>query len=87
MLRGVENGYSIVRAGRNSYLNVSDRYGRIVARKRSSGLPGSSIVVALPLGPARPTPYARFGDVFGWLCVAGALLLIVLPGWKRASSD
>jgi len=87
MLRGVENGYSIVRAGRNSYLNVSDRYGRIVARKRSSGLPGSSIVVALPLGPARPTPYARFGDVFGWLCVAGALLIIVLPGWKRASSD
>lgn len=83
VLRGVESGYSVIRAGRDSYLNVSDRYGRIVARERSSGLPGSSIVAAVPLGPARPTLYARFGDVFGWLCALGALVCTVLPGWRR----
>ncbi len=71
-LRGVESGYSVVRASRESYLNVSDRYGRIIARKRSEPLPGSSLLAEVPLGQATPTPYARYGDVFGWLCVAAA---------------
>jgi len=71
VLRGVESGYSVVRAGRDSYLDVSDRYGRIVARRRSASLPGRGLVADLPLGPARPTIYARFGDVFGWLCALG----------------
>jgi apolipoprotein N-acyltransferase len=78
-LGGVEGGYSVVRAGRESFLAVSDRYGHIVAEKRSGFLPGASMLATLPLGPATPTPYARCGDVFGWLCVAGAVLAIVLP--------
>jgi apolipoprotein N-acyltransferase len=78
-LRGVENGYSVVRASRESFLAVSDRYGHILAQKRSAKLPGASMLATLPLGPAIPTPYARFGDVFGWLCVAGAVLALLLP--------
>lgn len=78
-LGGVEGGYSVVRAGRESYLAVSDRYGRILAEKRSDFLPGVSLLATLPLGPAVPTPYARFGDVFGWISVAGAVLAVVLP--------
>jgi apolipoprotein N-acyltransferase len=68
-----------VRASRESYLAVSDRYGHILAEKRSAKLPGASILATLPLGPATPTLYARFGDVFGWLCVAVAVLAVVLP--------
>ena len=82
-LRGVEGGYSVVRAGRESYLAVSDRHGRIVAEKRSDFLPGTSILATVPLGPATPTPYARYGDIFGWCCVAGAVLAVVLPRRKR----
>jgi len=82
-LRGVEGGYSVVRAGRESFLAVSDRYGHILAEKRSDFLPGTSILATLPLGPATPTPYARYGDVFGWLCVAGAVLAVVLPRRAR----
>jgi apolipoprotein N-acyltransferase len=78
-LGGVEGGYSVVRASRESFLAVSDRYGHILAEKRSDFLPGASILATLPLGPAIPTPYARFGDVFGWLCVVGAVLAVVLP--------
>jgi apolipoprotein N-acyltransferase len=78
-LRGVENGYSVVRASRESFLAVSDRYGHILAQKRSAKLPGASLLAALPLGPATPTPYARFGDVFGWLCVAAAVPAVLLP--------
>jgi apolipoprotein N-acyltransferase len=82
-LRGVEGGYSVVRAGRESYLAVSDRYGHILAHKRSDFLPGTSVLATLPLGPATPTPYARYGDVFGWICVAGAVLSVVLPRRAR----
>jgi apolipoprotein N-acyltransferase len=78
-LRGVENGYSVVRASRESFLAVSDRYGHVLAQKRSATLPGASLLATLPLGPGIPTPYARFGDVFGWLCVAGAVLAVLLP--------
>ncbi len=84
VLRGVESGYSVVRAGRNSYLDVSDRYGRTVARAPSAKLPGRSLVAALPLGPATPTIYARTGDVFGWLCVVASVLCIAIP--RRALS-
>ncbi len=79
ILRGVESGYSVVRAGREGYLNVSDRYGRIIGRKRSGDLPGSSVLADLPLGPATPTIYARYGNVFGWLCVAASVMMIAIP--------
>jgi apolipoprotein N-acyltransferase len=75
-LRGVESGYAVVRAGRESYLNVTDRYGRVVARRRSGFLPGSSLIADLPLGPATGTLYARYGDVFGWASVAVAVLML-----------
>jgi len=84
-LRGVEGGYSVVRASRESFLTVSDRYGHILAQERSAYLPGASLLGTLPLGPATPTPYARFGDIFGWLCVAGAVLAVVLPRRTRWS--
>jgi apolipoprotein N-acyltransferase len=81
-LRGVENGYSVVRAGRESYLNVSDRYGHTVARRRSDFLPGSSVLADLPLGPATPTFYARYGNTFGWFSVAASAIMIVLGAPK-----
>jgi apolipoprotein N-acyltransferase len=79
-LRGVESGYSVVRAGRESYLNVGDRYGHTIARRRSDYLPGSSVLADLPLGPATPTLYARYGNAFGWLAVAASAITIVLAG-------
>jgi apolipoprotein N-acyltransferase len=85
-LRGVENGYAVVRAGRESYLNVSDRYGRTVARRRSDFLPGSSLLADLPIGPAAPTFYARHGDIFGWLMVAASIWLVfVQPAMAKRS--
>ncbi len=86
-LRGVESGYSVVRAGRESYLNVSDRYGHTMARRRSDFLPGSSVLADLPLGPATPTLYARYGNAFGWLAVAASaimMLFAVRPGRQQS---
>jgi apolipoprotein N-acyltransferase len=81
-LRGVENGYSIARAGRDSFLNIADRYGHVIARKPSRALPGTSLLADLPLPPPHPTLYARFGNWFGLLNLA-ALPLLVRPRWSQ----
>ncbi|MGD1149454.1 MAG: nitrilase-related carbon-nitrogen hydrolase [Thermoanaerobaculaceae bacterium] len=76
-LRGVENGYAVIRAGREGYLNVSDRYGRVLARRRSDYYPGTSIIADVPVGQPEPTTYTKIGDVFGWLSVAAAAAVLV----------
>jgi apolipoprotein N-acyltransferase len=76
MLRGVENGFTIVRSARNGLLTVSDRYGRVIAQ-HASGAPGVLTAYA-PLGAPGPTLYERVGDAFGWAMCALALLLMAL---------
>jgi apolipoprotein N-acyltransferase len=39
VLRGVEGGYSIVRAARDGFLTISDSYGRVLEQQRSSERP------------------------------------------------
>jgi apolipoprotein N-acyltransferase len=77
VLRGVESGFTIVRSAREGFMTISDPYGRIDAEDRSNGSFGS---VAGRIATPRhvPTLYVRFGDTFGWLCLAFALALI---GW------
>jgi apolipoprotein N-acyltransferase len=70
VLRGVEGGFSIARAARDGLLTVSDRYGRILGQAKSSMTPYAGIVVNATVGPGIETPYARFGDVFGWIALA-----------------
>jgi apolipoprotein N-acyltransferase len=70
-LRSVESGFTVVHATRNGVMAVTDRYGRRVAGVASSSAPVATLLTAAPLGPGRATPYARFGDWFGWLCVVG----------------
>lgn len=68
--RGIENGYSVLRAARESLLTASDAFGRVLAGTRSAPLPGTSLLVDLPATPRLPTPYTRIGNLLGWLCVA-----------------
>jgi apolipoprotein N-acyltransferase len=79
-LRGVESGFTVIRAARNGLLSVTDRYGRVIGEAPSASAPVARLVAAAPLGPGRPTVYARVGDVFGWLCVGWAL---AAWGWRR----
>lgn len=71
-LRGVENGYAVLRAGRESYLSMTDRFGRVLGRRRSAFFPGTSLIADVPMGLPEPTIYTRIGDLFGWLCVAAS---------------
>jgi apolipoprotein N-acyltransferase len=76
--RGVENGYAVVRSSREGLLTVSDPYGRVVAERESSAMPGSSLLARLNVADRVPTLYTRIGGLFGWTCVvvSGVFLLM-----------
>jgi len=85
VMRGIENGYSIVRASREGLLTVSDPYGRILSEIPSSAMPGRSLLVRAVVPPQAPTLYTRIGNLFGWLSVAAAAVFLAV-GRKRASA-
>jgi apolipoprotein N-acyltransferase len=89
VLRGVENGYTIVRASREGLLTASDPYGRILTEVPSSTMPGRSLLAMVTVANPLPTLYTRIGDVLGWLCVAAAVLLFVpsRTSGRKTSSD
>ncbi len=80
-MRGVENGYAVIRASRDGLLTVSDGYGRVAGERQSSGLPGSAMLVRTSVSAPISTVYTKTGDLLGWLCVgAGAFLAVVGRG-------
>jgi apolipoprotein N-acyltransferase len=87
-LRGVENGYAMVRGAREGLLSVTDGMGRVVAETRSARLPGATLLARVPAPVPASTLYGRTGDLFGWLCTGAALLLLLAvcvptPDWLQ----
>jgi len=69
VMRGVEDGFSVVRAAKNGYLTVSDDRGRILAETRSdSGAFATLLLTAVPAAHDR-TVYLFLGDWFAWMSV------------------
>jgi apolipoprotein N-acyltransferase len=83
-VRGIENGYSIVRASREGLLSGSDAYGRILAERPSSAMPGSVLLLKMTISSPIATLYTRIGNLLGWLCVVAAVGLLSLYRRKRA---
>ncbi len=84
ILRGVENGFAVVRSAFNGLETVSDARGQVLASARVDH-PGLIVARAeVPLGPG-PTLYTRIGDVFAWACVALALGLAAMLLRKRSN--
>ncbi|SDP36637.1 nitrilase-related carbon-nitrogen hydrolase [Phyllobacterium sp. OV277] len=76
VVRGVENGFAVVRAAANGMLTVSNAYGQIIAEKATTK--DSAVILSANVGLRDgPTLYVLFGDVFGWLTVVGSVLLII----------
>ncbi|WP_162995568.1 carbon-nitrogen hydrolase family protein [Janthinobacterium agaricidamnosum] len=76
VVRGVENGYAVLRAAREGVLTVSDAYGRVLAERASSAMPGSTLLVPLPAHPSVATWAGWLGPLFGWLCVTLGVMLL-----------
>ena len=86
LTRGVENGYAVVRVAREGFMTVSDAYGRILAEKKSSPLPGNALLAKLTVAGQVPTLYTRTGDLFGWICVAASAVLFSMGRRAKAVS-
>jgi len=86
VLRGVESGSSIARAARHGISFVSDRYGRVIAERRSDASMGTLLARA-PADPGEATYYALLGDVFGWGCVLAWAMLLVLRTGRFSKID
>ncbi|WP_338015512.1 nitrilase-related carbon-nitrogen hydrolase [Dyella acidiphila] len=80
LMRGVENGFSIVRAAKNGSLYVSDNRGRVLAEVRTNTAPFATLLADVPVAHAT-TLYQLLGNWFAW--VACALLLWVIMQWLR----
>ena len=65
--RGVENGFTVVRAARQGALTVSDPHGRVMVEARTIGASVVSVTTDLPRG-AVSTLYTKFGDWLAWIC-------------------
>jgi len=87
VMRGVENGFAIVRPAHDGLVFASDAQGRLVAMKKDAPTGLTMIIGDLPLGSGR-TLYTRIGNTFPWICVifsltAGAGLSSRLRGVAR----
>ena len=83
LLRGVENGIPIARAGSKGRLTMTDQHGQMISEQ--SALSNQSVTMVNELTPGiAPTPYTRWGDWFAYLCIA--LTLIGVVGLVRSGS-
>ena len=82
ILRGVEDGYSIARAPKQGILSVTDDRGRVIAEQATNSAPFATLVASVPVRHDA-TLYARWGDWFAWVCVAG-FVFILFQAFARA---
>ena len=75
VMRGVENGFSVVRSAKGGFLTVSDWRGRIIAERRSDSAPFTTLIADVP-AQHHATVYQTLGDWFPWLSLG--LLVFVL---------
>jgi apolipoprotein N-acyltransferase len=86
VVRGVENGFALARAAAHGRLTLSDRYGRIVAEVVTDPDRPTSLVAEVGLHGGG-TLYSRIGDVFAWLALVLACLLLIAAVSRRPSSN
>jgi apolipoprotein N-acyltransferase len=82
-VRGVETGMAMVRASREGLLTISDAHGRVVLEKASAPLPGVTLLGRVPAAVPYTTLYSRTGDLFGWLCTAAAVVMVMVLRYRR----
>jgi len=77
ILRGVENGFAVVRAARQGELTISDYHGKVLYETTTTNNKAASLIANVPLH-ATKTVYSEFGDWFGYLIVLASIYFIVI---------
>ncbi len=76
VMRGVEDGFSVVRTAKNGLLYASDNRGRIVGEVSSRSAAFATLLVSVPTAHSW-TLYQAGGDWFAWLAIAILAALFV----------
>lgn len=86
VVRGIENGFAMARAAATGKLTISDAFGRIVAETTTSD--NEPVMLRAEIGlTSSGTIYSKLGDVFAWLCVCGAILIVGAAALRPASLE
>jgi len=89
--RSVEHRLGMVRAVNTGVSAFIDSSGKLYEQSKSCdpvitpGVPPVGLLAPIAMLPAKRTVYAVVGDLFGGLCLAGTVLLLVLGRRLRAS--
>jgi len=90
LLRGIENGCSVVRQTNQGLSAACDAYGRILASADYFTSKPTAMVAQVPTRRVH-TIYRRVGDLFAWICIPALLILAVFSiaqrGAKRFSTS
>jgi apolipoprotein N-acyltransferase len=80
VMRGVENGFALVRSAFNGVATISDAQGRVLGIGSTERAGMVAVTAEVPLGPG-PTLYTRVGEIFSWACVAlsGLICMSLFP--------
>ena len=84
IFRAIENGFVIVRPSLSGISTIVDAQGRVLAQADAFG-PGEPTAVATVATQHATTLYARFGDWFAYLCVAGFAALTTAMVLRRTT--
>lgn len=87
VMRGVENGFSVVRSAQEGLLTISDYKGRIIAEDSSSRADEVLLLGEISIGTAY-TFYSTFGDWFAFLnllLLALSLALTIFKANKKSN--
>jgi apolipoprotein N-acyltransferase len=77
ILRGVENGYAIVRTARQGQLTISDYRGEVLYEASCTNNKAATLTGKFALTTTK-TIYSQFGDWLGYLVLVGAIIFILL---------
>jgi apolipoprotein N-acyltransferase len=78
-MRAIENGVPVLRPASSGVSTAIDQFGRILSRVDFYESGGAPLLAAIPVGSIN-TVYARIGDAWAWICVAGVMVLILYCG-------
>jgi apolipoprotein N-acyltransferase len=82
VFRAIENRLAMIKADRAWDSAIIDPYGRILSRRVSPEGSQATLIADVPLGTG-DSIWVRHGNWFGWLTVAGTVLVIALGHARR----
>ena len=86
ILRGVENGYAILRTARQGKLTISDYKANVLFEASSTNNKAAELTGNFPLA-ATKTIYSQFGDWFGYLIAIIAFLFVLTRVRRKTATN